>query len=261
MVQGGNYYLLGSYDADCTTVAFRIDKICDLMITDCATDDMTNTDLRDGVQSYLFAHPYMLTGKTERVQIKIRMYLLDEVIGTFGKNISICTHDPFHYRIGLNVGINDIVEWALRHAGYAEIISPDYVREKVVKRIAQTANDYGGNKQSISGELQNVEKDDLRKEQEIRYPYTLLGMIYGEWLNFSDDERAICDAFEKMFETLEADERSAAVQIYINGLSREDAAAVLEISAEEMMMRDASMLRKMRHPSRSKTLAKFIVSE
>lgn len=252
IAHGGNYYLLGSYDGDPTVVAFRVDKIFNLQVSDETAADVTQSELANKtISDFIFAHPYMYAGRTERVQLKIPMYFLDEVINTFGKNVGICTHDDWHFRVTVNAGVNDITEWVMQNSRYAELLSPDYLRQRVAKRIAGMADSYGV--------LTTVTEKKKEKVQATDYPYNLLTMIFGEQYKYSDDKAQIMSAIDEQTECLLTDEKIVIKKLYVFGDSREDAAKELGVTTEDLIMSEASALRKLRHPSHSRNLTKFIL--
>ena len=249
IVHGGKYYLLGSYDGEAEISSFRVDGIVGLMVTDTPSCDIENSELNGKpISDYIFAHPYMLCGKTESVQIKVSTFAIDNVVDAFGKNIRICTHDRMSFRVTVSAGINDVIEWAVRMGSMAEIISPEYVRQAVKDRITEMAEAYGIIPQSESSTSTEC----------AAYPYNLLTMIFGSGHVFSDDKKQIAAVTDSLINELSTSQKAVMRKIYAEGLSREKSADDLGITMEKLVLNEAGALRDLRHPSRSYVLSKFI---
>lgn len=251
VAHNGNYYLLGSYDGDREVVAFRVDKMVGLYVSDETATDISQSELSGKkVADYIFAHPYMYAGKTEEVQLKVPMYFIDEVVGTFGKDIKICQHDDWNFRVRINVGVNDITEWIMQNSRYVEILAPDDLRKKVALHVADMADTYGV--------LPTTETEKRERVQAKEYPYNLLTMVFGEQYAYSDNASEIATAINEQIESLQTDEIIIMKKLYLYGNTREETAQDLGISMEDLVMSEAAALRRLRHPSRSRALVKFI---
>lgn len=82
-------------------------------------------------------------------------------------------------------------------------------------------------------------------------------MIFEHCTQFSGDSQAICDTLDSIFKTLSQEEILIIKQVYKKGLSREDAAVALGISAQELAIRETNLLAKLCYSKNSIRLEKF----
>ncbi len=131
----GYYYLVGTQSISGKDELFRIDKMTDVTLLE---EYYTHQrDFDEG--NYLAAHPYMTQSGTTRVRLRIdrtKIGLLFDAFGSVKKDSKVNFHifdgDIETYLVDVDAAKEDIVQWALQHAEYTEIIEPKEIREKML---------------------------------------------------------------------------------------------------------------------------------
>ena len=126
-----HYFLLARDDHSEEIRHFRIDKLSDITILSEHRGSPFDTELGNlGVRKYLASHALMFEGSPIHVTIQIKKDLLDAVIDSFGDSFSLSEQNN-HYVITLLSTEDDMLHWALRHAGSVEVLAPQTLRQQL----------------------------------------------------------------------------------------------------------------------------------
>lgn len=126
-----HYFLLARDDRSEDIRHFRIDKLSDIAILSKYRASPFDTELNTlGVRKYLASHALMFEGSPVHITIRIKKDLLDAVIDSFGDSFSL-TEQKDHYAVTLLSTEEDMLHWALRHAGSVEVMAPQSLRQQL----------------------------------------------------------------------------------------------------------------------------------
>ncbi len=137
-----NYYMLAWDDTASALKHYRVDKMCEIALTEDARlggDVFAKVDMSD-YSKKVFG---MFTGKEERVQMKFKKHLAGAVLDRFGKEIVLMPMGDEHFTVFLDVVISPLFyAWVFGFGCDAEVLSPAFVREELAERLHDTANLY-----------------------------------------------------------------------------------------------------------------------
>ncbi len=127
-----SYYLVGNMEGYDNLRNFRLDKITNIKVLHSARKSIRATkEGRIDLAAYVDAHPYMSQGGVTMVKIKIEKDKIDSVIESFGNNYRVEKEGARKAEVSFTANEEDIIQWALLHCRYAEILAPSYLREKL----------------------------------------------------------------------------------------------------------------------------------
>lgn len=85
------------------------------------------------LQNYMREHIYMYSGDNDIVTLKILKNNIGDFIDWYGKDYTVKGEDKDFVVIRVRANVNAVYFWALQYGGIAEVIKPDYLREKIRK--------------------------------------------------------------------------------------------------------------------------------
>ena len=145
-ITDGHYSLIATWQSpgekDVTPVFFHLEYMKDVQKG--APRSRAGKGLQEEtVGSLLEEHPLGLSGKAERVTLRIIRPLIHDLIESFGKNfICVDNSDEITVTVKLRAGKNDIRQWVLQNASSAELLEPAELREEIAKEVEKTAEQY-----------------------------------------------------------------------------------------------------------------------
>ena len=143
VANGGFYYLIANVDAYDNLAHFRVDKITDITVTDQPRKNICDT--KDGnieLGAYLTAHPYMYTGQTSHIRIRLDAEQIGCLIDTFGDTFSVTDQGDAYVEVSLTANEQDAYLWALQHGDCAEILAPQHLRDRIRNTVSSMSNRY-----------------------------------------------------------------------------------------------------------------------
>ena len=171
VVANGNYYLLCTKPSSAAMKSYRIDKMKNVNVSDeDSPDDGQERKAIKNPGDYIFEHRNMNSGAVVEVKLLADENILDDIIDTFGTGIRILPNENGGGRLVICIksGERDIIDWAIQYGGSAEIVSPVYLRNEIVRRINGVYDAYSD---SSSAEIQYL--DAIRNAEEGRSLYLI----------------------------------------------------------------------------------------
>ena len=138
----GRYYLIGNYDKYSNISHYRVDKISEIKILDEPIKKQKELDESISLPTHMAEHIYMFSGSSERVTMRIEKGIINDVIDWFGKDVS------FHDEMGDEVTISVVVNlqamryWAMQYANYAEVLTPQKLRDQIKEDLIAAVEMY-----------------------------------------------------------------------------------------------------------------------
>lgn len=136
------YYLLAFDDKVNKTKHFRVDKMDRIRTSD--NDRKGHTEYaaidRSSYNSKVFG---MFGGAEEKVTLRFSNSLAGVVIDRFGKDVILIPDGPDHFKLTVDVLVsNQFFAWVFGFAENCEILSPERLRDEIVKIAKQVVNNY-----------------------------------------------------------------------------------------------------------------------
>ncbi len=132
VVKDGGFYLLGNIDSEDEIHHFRLEKITD--VVECNTPQKPIRNMAKGrleVEKYLSQHPYMKDGQVSKICVRIQKDKLYCFTQAFGNTYTTKDEDITSYEIEFYAGEEDVLQWAVLHNEYIEILFPQSIRNRL----------------------------------------------------------------------------------------------------------------------------------
>lgn len=142
------YYLMANNEKYNHITYYRMDRITNIALIDKAATQLTSiSGYETGInyKNFSSSMPYMFSDVPEYVEFIADAAIIDQVIDWFGKDIKIAERDG-KYLVGVSVSPNAMEYWALQYAKAVEIVSPNFLREKVVNSLRSAYEKYNNKK-------------------------------------------------------------------------------------------------------------------
>lgn len=142
----GRYYLICNNDKYDNTANYRLDRITDIKLLETPRKPMNKVQgLEHGLDlpKHMAEHVYMFSGECAPVKMKIRKYLVDDVIDWFGKDVEFFDETEAEVNVRVKVNLNAMRRWALQYSLHAKVFAPQKLAEQIAEDIRQAAENYG----------------------------------------------------------------------------------------------------------------------
>ena len=175
-VVNGNYYVVAHVDKEDEQGAIehlRVDKIVGAELLNARILDKKNTQLKtvNSFGEYIYSHPYFEEGRVEYVYFKVKSKKIDLAFDAFGESFDVKEEGKEYITIGVKCTIKEAYRWALEHAAFVEVLSPQTLRDKIRASVEELTMRYSG-------------KDGDKYEKALRaYEYGGTLELYGMPLN------------------------------------------------------------------------------
>ena len=128
----GKYYLIGYREEKNQIWHYRVDKIYKAKIESGDRKPITDTALKGvSIGDYVLQHPFLFTGTSERIVMKVNSDQIGHVVDTFGENFQRISYDKLTTTIAVNCAEDDAYYWALQFSGIVEVLEPQNLRERL----------------------------------------------------------------------------------------------------------------------------------
>ena len=122
------YYVVGFYEEKNRVSKFRIDRMCELVLTEEQAEDIQN-DLN---MSDFFEKEFsMMNGEPCEVELLCENKLMGSIIDKFGADVKTEIVDANHFKVIAEVNLSDnFCGWVFASGGSMQITSPAWVRDE-----------------------------------------------------------------------------------------------------------------------------------
>lgn len=141
----GRYYLICNNDKYDATANYRLDRITDIKLLDTPRKPMKEVrGLENGLDlpQHMAEHIYMFSGESAPVVMRIKKYLIDDVLDWFGKGAEFFDESEDEIGVRVKVNLNAMQKWALQYSLHARVTSPPELAERVAEDIKKAAENY-----------------------------------------------------------------------------------------------------------------------
>ena len=100
---------------------------------------------------YRIENPYLFTGKTETVRLRVNSEQFTQIVDWFGDNFSVIGHDvneDKYYDIEVRVNTGGFLYWVLQYSGCVQVLDRDEnsFKNRVVENLKNILSKYNENK-------------------------------------------------------------------------------------------------------------------
>ncbi len=142
-----HYYLVGNNDRYNNLSHYRIDRMCNIIITEQGVRNFTEVS---DYKYYFNTADYskrlynMFPGETEKVKIKFKNHLINAVLDRFGMDVTITKENEGEFCVIADLVVSDgFLAWLLIFGEDAKIIAPDNLIKKMQDKIRKIYALYG----------------------------------------------------------------------------------------------------------------------
>ena len=139
--QGDKCYLVGKTEPHTGLSHYRIDRIRNMTISEQERDNMST--LHEDPYEYAQNKLFMYGGDEEWFTLRCHISILDNMIDTFGTNVSLSKDDEEHFSMRVQSTRPGIIYLALQYMKYMEITDPADARDEVKKILDEAVARYG----------------------------------------------------------------------------------------------------------------------
>ncbi|MBQ8540632.1 MAG: WYL domain-containing protein [Clostridia bacterium] len=133
----GRYYLLCTSDNYDTVGNYRIDRITGITML----NEKAKSNEKLNISEYMAERPYMFTGKSERIRIKIDERVVDQAVDWFGDKIKFEQSSGETFA-EVYANREAFFHWALQYGLWVEVLAPADLRNKMVSAIERMRAKY-----------------------------------------------------------------------------------------------------------------------
>ena len=185
IAHNNHYYLLANDSGSDELVHYRIDRITDPEILE---KEKLPSQEAFSINEYVHSHPYMLSGKRERIRMIADRSVLEDLFDWFGHDVQIRKTEDDQLDITLYSASTDFYYWALRYGDSVEVITPKELRYRIRDTVEVMAKTYLRNSDDMlqkaiaeaerTGVL-DLRRIDLRDIDTDRIPNDYTGLMLG----------------------------------------------------------------------------------
>ena len=126
---------------------YRVDRIVNIQCTQRCTPYKFIKDL--DVNQYIAERVYMYGGETMLITMRAKRFIIKDILDWFGNQVRMEELDEDHILCHVKAKKNAILLWALQYAIYVEVLSPQSLRDEVIRGLSDAQSNYqNGNRRS-----------------------------------------------------------------------------------------------------------------
>ncbi len=143
--QNEHYYLIGNYYKYEDLSYYRLDRIKNLEVKNEKRKDLTeilgnNADIK--LEEYVRNAIYNYSGEKIKLTLQVEDFMVDDIIDKFGSEIHF-TPSGDKYEVIVDVmDSNGLYYWLLQYESNVKVISPEYVKNKLLEKVNGILNLY-----------------------------------------------------------------------------------------------------------------------
>ena len=146
MVLRNQHYFLLCYEEYWKNITFfRMDKITDIALTDKPRTPLRELEGYENGINYkelALSRPYMFSDKPEKITLVCPEWFFDEIADWFGTDVGVEATGDKTIRVTLTASPRAMEYWALQYCNYAEVVSPQHLRDSIKEKLASAAEKY-----------------------------------------------------------------------------------------------------------------------
>ena len=140
------YYLMAYSEYWGNMVFHRLDRITNMTIVDKKATPITKVPGYEKGINYKdisSTMPYMYTDKPERIEFIADSEIIDQIIDWFGDEVRFMkTDDENRVKVSIKASPNAMEHWAMQYLNYVEVISPEFMRSRLLDALERGTEKY-----------------------------------------------------------------------------------------------------------------------
>ena len=141
----GRYYLIGNYEKYDNISHYRLDRITSIEIKDAPSKPQRKIKgLENGfnLPKHMAEHIYMFAGESSHVIIRIKKYIVGEVIDWFGPDVRFTDETEEEVIAHVSVNFSAMRYWLLQYAPHVTVLAPQSLVDTVKADLIEAASRY-----------------------------------------------------------------------------------------------------------------------
>ena len=130
----GRYYLICNYDKYDNVAHYRLDRITDIRLLDTPIKPIKQVKgVENGLNlpKHMAEHLYMFSGESSPVTFRMKMYLMNDCLDWFGKDVVFSDETADEVTVRVTVNLEAMRHWAVQYARHIHILSPANLAEQI----------------------------------------------------------------------------------------------------------------------------------
>lgn len=148
--KNGRYYLLGAAEHCETMTSWRVDRLCDLSITDMRRRDiplLKEIEASGGMSAYVDAQPDLCGGRVETFKLQCARDAVNEIVDAFGRDFRPALEQAENYDddtviLEVRATRESMKAWAITHSDCIVLISPEDMRREITDLLESAKKQY-----------------------------------------------------------------------------------------------------------------------
>lgn len=146
MILRNQHYFLMAYEEYWGNMTFyRVDKISNIRFAENPRTPLrTVKGYEHGInyKEIALSRPYMFSDKPEKITLVCPEWFFDEIADWFGTDVGVEATDDKTIQVTLTASPRAMEYWAMQYCNYAEVISPQHLRDSIKEKLASAAEKY-----------------------------------------------------------------------------------------------------------------------
>lgn len=142
----GKYYLICNYDKYDDISNYRLDRICDIHITDEPCKPFERLKWAGGrsldLATYMREHPYMYSSENVQARFRVTHAMVSDVMDLFGSQVRFLDEDESGVTVSAYTNERALEQFAKNFAPDVVILSPESLRNRVKEDLRQALAAY-----------------------------------------------------------------------------------------------------------------------
>ncbi len=151
---GDKYYLAGNYGKYDSVSVYRLDRMKHTeVLAEAARPFEEVCSYRGRFDAADFARRtfHMYHGERQRVELCCSDDLLEAVLDQFGNDVRLTRRGPRDFSLRVEVDVSEgFLQWLLQYGGRVRVLSPEPLRQEMLRRIRGMAEAYGITKKTCA---------------------------------------------------------------------------------------------------------------
>lgn len=145
VVKNSRYYLICNYDKYDNLSNYRVDRICNIRLTDNPIKPVKKLKgYKDGfrLSEHMAEHIYMFSGNSIHVKFRANSYITNDIIDYFGMDAEFSEINDENMIVSVKINEEDMFKWAVQYGEHAVVLEPKSLRDRIYNALKQAVKIY-----------------------------------------------------------------------------------------------------------------------
>lgn len=124
---------------------YRIDRMTEIKVLDEKSRSINEIEgMKYGfdIPKHMSEHIYMFNDDVSRIKLKVKKYLMGEIVDWFGLDFTVRSETDDEAVIQVKSSEQAIVFWAMQYGKFVEVLEPENIREKIKDNVREMMRKY-----------------------------------------------------------------------------------------------------------------------